>query len=327
MMDRQVAHMVRLVDDLLEISRITRGKIDLRKTRVDLAAVIQAAVETSRPLVEASSHALSVALPEAPLFVEGDTVRLTQVFANLLNNAAKYTDDGGHIDVSAGADGTHAVIEVRDSGVGIDAQALPRVFDMFMQVDAERGRAQGGLGIGLTLARNIAQMHGGSVSAHSEGLGRGSRFVVRLPRLEAQDVAAAEPAAVGALDPLTRVMVVDDNRDAADTLGTLLGVLGAEVRVTHCGAEALDVFADYRPEVVLLDLGMPDMDGYEVARRIRERPDSSEVTIIALSGWGQESDRRSSQAAGFDHHLVKPADLGALQALINSRARPSRSPR
>ena len=318
-MERQVGYMVRLVDDLLEVSRITRGKIELRKERVELSAIIQAAVETTRPLVESARHEMTITLPQEPLYLEADSVRLAQVFANLLNNAAKYTDEGGRIWITAAREDDSAVVMVRDSGIGIPPASLSKVFDMFMQGDATKTRGGGGLGIGLTLARTLAGMHGGSVSARSEGPGKGSEFVVRLPL--AKDAQPSLPELAGAPQAVpgpTRVLVVDDSRDGADSLRLLLELLGAEVRVEYDGPAALDAFGAYQPEVVLLDIGMPGMDGFEVARRLRQRPESQDVTLIALTGWGQEKDRRNSEAAGFDHHLVKPVDIDALQGLLTA---------
>jgi two-component system, sensor histidine kinase len=317
-MERQIGYMVRLVDDLLEISRITRGKIDLRKELVELASVIQAAIETTRPLIESGGHELSIDLPQEPLFLEADPVRLAQIFANLLNNAAKYTDEGGHIWITVTCEQGGAVVTVRDNGVGIPAASLPRVFDMFMQGAAKRG--EGGLGIGLTLARTLAEMHGGSVEARSEGPGQGSEFFVRLPLSTGRGAALPDltrPDAVVVQGP-TRILVADDSRDAADSLRALLELLGAQVRVAYDGPAALKAFSTYQPEVVLLDIGMPGMDGFEVARRIRQRPESRDVTLIALTGWGQERDRCNSAAAGFDHHLVKPVDIDALQELLKA---------
>jgi signal transduction histidine kinase len=318
MMERQVNHLVRMVDDLLEVSRISRGKIELKKERVELAAVIRAATETSRPLVESRSHELVIDLPRQPLVVEADTVRLTQILANLLNNAAKYTPEGGRITLRAQQVGREAVIRVQDTGVGMPADLLPQVFDVFVQGNHDTTLSQGGLGVGLTLVRRLVELHGGNVEAHSEGPGKGSEFVVRLPQETSSR--AAVPSAAQAASPMirapTRILVVDDNRDAADSLGTLLAILGADVRVEHDGPAALDVFSAYHPEVVFLDVGMPGMDGYEVARRIRQRPEAQDVRLIALTGWGQEQDRRNSVAAGFDHHLIKPADIAALHALL-----------
>ncbi len=320
MMERQVGQMVRLVDDLLEVSRITRGKIELRKSRVALAAVLEAAVETSRPLIESSHHELAVRLPAQPLYLDADATRLAQVFANLLNNAAKYTDPGGRISLDAAGEGEQVLVTVRDSGMGIVASALPRVFDMFVQIHQATDRAQGGLGIGLTLVRRLVEMHGGTVDAHSEGIGKGSEFSVRLPLAASAGSEAVQPASKG-VSPVKappRVLVVDDNRDAAESLGLLLQMLGADVSVVNDGGAALQALAVRPPLAVFLDLGMPGMDGYEVARRIRQRPDGGDLTLIALTGWGQERDRRRTQEAGFDHHLIKPADLSALQALLES---------
>jgi PAS domain S-box-containing protein len=317
MMERQVNHMVRLVDDLLEVSHITRGTIELRKERVDMAAIVRSSVETSRPLIEAVGHQLSLAFPPEPLMVEGDPIRLAQVFANLLNNAAKYTDPGGRIRLRASREGDYAVIAVTDTGAGIAREMLPRIFEMFTQIDRHADRAQGGLGIGLTLVKSLVEMHGGQVWAHSEGPGRGSEFVVRLPVASARPVerprARDVPAPV--LGP-RRVLVVDDNHDAAESMGILLKLLGADVHVAYSGHDALEALATYRPAVVLLDIGMPGMDGHEVARRIRQQPEFRDVTLIALTGWGQDEDRRRSHTAGFDYHLVKPADVNALQNLL-----------
>jgi CheY-like chemotaxis protein/two-component sensor histidine kinase len=314
---------VRLVDDLVEVARITRGKIELRKSRIVLADVLTQAVETAQPLVDAAGHELTVALPEAPVFLEGDPVRLTQVFSNLLNNAAKYTPSGGSIRMTAHVADAHAVVSVKDTGQGIPADMLARVFDLFMQVDRGTARAKSGLGIGLTLVKTLVEMHGGTVEARSEGAGAGSEFLVRLPLAGATDAGAARPAAPAASRSFSalRVLVVDDNRDAADSLGVLLGLLGAEVEVVHGGADALRALETSRPSLVLLDIGMPGMDGYEVARRIRAMPALAGVTIAALTGWGQPEDRRRTREAGFDVHLVKPPDLAALEALVASLSR------
>jgi signal transduction histidine kinase/DNA-binding response OmpR family regulator len=320
MMERQVDHMVRLVDDLMEVSRITRGKITLRTERVDLVAVIKSAIETSQPLIDGADQLLLSAFPEEPLIVEGDPVRLAQVFANLLNNAAKYEAGPGQIHVTARREGSGAVVSIRDTGIGISAEMLPRVFDMFTQIDGSDRRTQGGLGIGLTLARSIIQMHGGSIMAKSAGLGLGSEFIVRLPVADGARASVAPLAATPWARVPLRVMVVDDNRDAADSLGMLLEFLGAEVRVVHDGAAALEAWAAFHPSLVLMDLGMPGLDGYEVARRIRERSTNGDVTLIALTGWGQEQDRRRSRDAGFDDHLIKPAEIDTLQALLVSVA-------
>jgi signal transduction histidine kinase len=319
MMERQVGHMVRLVDDLLEVSRITRGKIELKKDRIELSLVIASAVETSRPLVEAGNHNLAVALPGDSLLVEGDATRLAQVFANLLNNAAKYTDPGGEISLSAVREGETVKVSVRDNGIGIAPEALPRIFEMFMQAGAPGRSTQPGLGIGLTLAKSLVELHGGTIAAASKGPGKGSEFTVRLPLAAAQALPVPEGVAIAlAGQRRRRVLIVDDNRDAADSLGALLQVLGAEVRVVHSGPNALETLERFKPEVVFLDIGMPEMDGYEVARRIRGRDEWRALRLVALTGWGQERDRRLSKAAGFDHHLIKPADVETLQAVLNA---------
>jgi PAS domain S-box-containing protein len=320
MMERQVDHIVRLVDDLLEVARITEGKIELRRTPVDLADVIARAVETSRTLIDAAGHELVLQLPAAPLPIYGDTVRLAQVFGNLLNNAAKYTDAGGRIDVAARLHGDRVVASVRDNGVGIRPEMLPHVFELFTQVDDAGRHAQGGLGIGLTLVRSLVEMHGGSIEARSEGPGTGCEFVVALPCLAAgaaADVPAREPAPPApAKRPPQRVLVVDDNPDAADAVGLVLQYLGVESKVVNDGSAALAVFDTFRPDLVLLDLGMPGLDGYDVARWMRERPGHGPVRIVALTGWGDASERARTLKAGFDGHLVKPVDIDALQALL-----------
>lgn len=319
MMERQVNHMVRLVDDLLEISRITRGKIELRKEPVDLAAIVRSAIEASRPLIESARHQLAISVPAEPVMLQADPVRLAQVLANLLNNAAKYTDPGGQIWLTVKRAGNEVAVSVRDTGVGIPADMLPQVFDLFTQVDRAADRAQGGLGIGLTLVRSLVEMHGGSVSARSDGPGQGSEFIVHLPLDQsAETLKPSGPVASASFLPPRRVMVVDDNRDSAESLGMLLRLLGAEVHVHLSGAEALAEMSRFQPSVVLLDIGMPEMDGYEVARRIRANPDLRDVTLIALTGWGQDEDRRRTHSAGFDHHLVKPADMKELESMLAS---------
>jgi len=317
MMDRQVDHLVRLVDDLLEVSRISRGTFELRLERVELATVVRNAVDTSNPLIHAAGHQLTVSMPREPLWLDGDPVRLAQILANLLNNAATYTEHGGRISVQAWREDGHARVAVRDNGTGIAADALPRMFQMFHRGSASSRRNPSGLGIGLSLARGLAEMHGGTISVKSEGPGRGSEFTVRLPLAASEPAPAADRPADSMLPP-RRVLVVDDNRDAGDSLGMLLEVLGAEVRVARDGAEALEAYSAYDPAVVLLDIGMPGMDGYEVARRIRARSPGPRPTIVALTGWGQEDDRRVSREAGFDHHMVKPAEIGALKELLRS---------
>jgi signal transduction histidine kinase/CheY-like chemotaxis protein len=317
MMERQVNLMVRLVDDLMEVSRITRGKIEIRREPVDVAMLIHSAVETSRPVIDAAQTHLEVSVPAETITVFGDPMRLSQVFSNLLNNAAKYTNQRGEIWVTASVQGKYVEVSIRDTGIGIPSDMLPYIFDMFMQVDRSAGRAQGGLGIGLTLVRTLVELHGGAIEVRSEGTGRGSEFIVRLPIAQRE----ATPAPVAANPrvtevPARRILVVDDNVDAAASLGMLLEVLGAEVRTEHDGPAALATIDSYRPDVVLLDIGMPGMDGFQVAERIRSQPDSKHVLLIALTGWGQEEDRRRTREAGFDHHLVKPADVKTLRNLL-----------
>jgi PAS domain S-box-containing protein len=321
LMERQVNHMVRLVDDLFEVSRITRGKIELRRERVEIAAVLRAAVETSRGFIEASHHQLRLDLPPEPLTVEADPFRLTQVFANLLNNAAKYTPDGGRVDLALEREGDHLAVFIRDTGAGIPAEMLSRVFDPFIQGGRANGTTPGGLGIGLTLVKMLVEMHGGAVEAHSAGTDQGSEFVVRLPLVLEVEAAAEAPVGSSATSfPSLRILVVDDNQDSAASLGMLLRLLGAEAHVVYSGPDALRVMETYQPDVVLLDIGMPGMDGHEVARRLRRTPQGRSVKLIALTGWGQEQDRLRSRLAGFDHHLIKPADVRALEALLDSFA-------
>ncbi len=319
MMERQVNHMVRLVDDLLEISRITRGQIELRKERISLTTVIQSAVEVSKPLIEDARHHLEISFPREPLIFEADPVRLEQIVSNLLNNAAKYTNPGGRIWLAAYRESDSVVISVRDSGIGILPDMLPRIFEMFTQIEHSAGRTQGGLGIGLTLVRSLIEMHGGSIEAQSQGPGNGSEFIVRLPLNDnLQTEMTGDNTQHSGQLPSKRVLVVDDNRDAADSLGKLLNLAGAEARAVYNGFAALEVLPTYQPAVLLVDIGMPDMDGYELARRVRQLPDCEDLTLIALTGWGQAEDRQRSQAAGFDFHLTKPADFNALQTLLDS---------
>jgi signal transduction histidine kinase/CheY-like chemotaxis protein len=325
-MQRQTGHLIRLVDDLLEVSRITRGIIDVQREPLDLAFVVRSAIETSRPAIEGAQHELTVDLPTEPITVAGDAVRLTQVFANLLTNAAKYTNNGGHIRLAVTRKDDRVRVSIRDDGIGIPESQLTSVFDMFAQVDRADRRVQGGLGIGLTLARSLAELHGGSVEARSAGLGEGSEFVVELPILAFQRPKAEGAEAVMSFPP-RRVLVVDDNRDAADTLGDLLRTLGATVSVVHSGVEALASLEAFKPDAALLDIGMPEMDGYEVSRRIRASSAQGDILLIALTGWGQEKDQRLARAAGFDHHLVKPPDLRKLREILSVGWRqPARGP-
>jgi signal transduction histidine kinase/ActR/RegA family two-component response regulator len=318
--DRQAELMARLLDDLLDVSRISLKKVELRTEPVELASVCEAALETSRPLIEAGGHELSVSLPAEPILLEADPLRLAQVLSNLLNNAAKYTHDGGRIWLGAERQGAEVVVLVRDSGIGIDAEALPSVFEIFSQAKPTLARGHSGLGIGLSLVKGLVELHGGSVEARSDGPGRGSEFLVRLPvaartagREPARPREDEEPPATG-----SRILIVDDNRDGADSLAMLLEIMGNRVRTAYDGEQALEATEAMRPEVVLLDLGMPKLSGYDVCRRIREQPWGRDVVLIALTGWGQEADRRRTEAAGFDRHMVKPVHPADLMRLLAS---------
>jgi signal transduction histidine kinase/ActR/RegA family two-component response regulator len=318
MMDRQLGHMVRLIDDLLDVSRISRNKMELRRSRVRLSDVLGSAVETARPVIDAAGHHLELALPADPVVLDADLTRLAQVFSNLLTNSAKYTPPGGRIRMSAESrDGT-VTIEIRDTGIGIPAAALPTLFDLFSQVDRSIERTTGGLGIGLALVKGLVEMHGGVVTAESEGPGRGSTFSVQLPVADQPaEAAAGTPADAGRWKrPGRRVLVVDDNRDSAVSMATLLELLGDEVRTAHDGLAAVETAEAFRPDVVLMDLGMPRLNGYEATRRIRQRPWGKEIAVIALTGWGQEADRIRSREAGCDGHLVKPVSLADLEKLL-----------
>jgi signal transduction histidine kinase len=321
MMERQVHHMTRMVDDLLDVSRITRGKIELRKEIVDLASVMERTVEAIRPLLEDRQQTLTVDLPPEPVRLAADPTRLEQVLANLLNNAAKYTDQGGHIGLSARREASELVLRVRDTGEGIAPDMLTCIFEPFVQADRVLHQSQGGLGIGLTLVRRLVEMHGGTVAAHSDGPGKGSEFVVRLPALLPKQPIGAEGSAgergesVGAARQ-RRILVVDDNVDAAESLAILLRLLGHDVRVAHDGPAGLAAVEAAPPDLVFLDIGMPVMNGYEVAQRLRQRPGPDHVVLVAVTGWGQEEDRRRSREAGFDHHLVKPVEPEALRQVL-----------
>ena len=315
MIDRQARHMVRLIDDLLDASRITTGKVELRRERVELAAVVEQALETSRPHL--GGHEFTVTLPPQPVWLHADPVRLAQVLGNLLHNACKYTPPGGQIRLTAELAGEHALVTVRDSGIGIAAEHLPQLFEMFSQATPALERAQGGLGIGLALARALVEMHGGSIAAHSDGAACGSEFVVTLP--VAGQAAATPPAKrrAAASSAARRVLVVDDNQDAAESLAMLLRAYGHSVQVTHDARAALEIAAGFAPDVVLLDLGMPGMNGYEACRALRAQPGGKTMHIVALTGWGQAEDQRRSRDAGFDHHLVKPVEAETLLNLLN----------
>lgn len=317
MMDRQLGHMVRLVDDLLDIARIGQNKMELRRSRVDLADVLSSAVETVRPMMDESRHELSVSLPPEPLILDADLTRLAQVFSNLLTNSAKYTERGGRVWLDAKRQGGDVVVSVRDNGIGIPAAAIPRLFDMFSQVDRSIERSTGGLGIGLALVKGLVEMHGGTVTVESHGLGFGSVFSVRLPLA----VGVAVPTSLPSSEPRAggtglRVLVVDDNADSANTMARVLGLLKNVVRTANDGVEAVQAADEFRPDVILMDLGMPRLNGYEATRRIRELPWGRSVAIVALTGWGQETDKAKSRDAGFDDHLVKPVNFTELEHLL-----------
>ncbi|MBI3650513.1 MAG: PAS domain S-box protein [Acidobacteria bacterium] len=320
MMERQLQQMVRLIDDLLDLSRISQGKIELRKERVNLAEVAQIAIEISRPLFQRYGHQLTLELPDQAIPVEADVTRLAQVFANLLNNAAKYTEKDGQIYFRARQQGDEIVISIKDNGIGIPVFMLTKVFEMFTQAHPLPERTKDGLGIGLSIARRLVEMHGGNITAHSAGYGTGSEFVIRLPALgsaKPSSLVPEEQAQAPTAAARRRILVADDNVDSADSMAILLGIMGNEVRTANDGLAAVKETMGFRPDVILLDIGMPEMNGYDACRRIRELPEGKEVVIIALTGWGQDEDRRQSQEAGFTHHLVKPVDLGALEKLLD----------
>jgi signal transduction histidine kinase/ActR/RegA family two-component response regulator len=325
MIKRQVQQLSRLADDLLDVSRLAQNKIELRKERVDLRAVVAQAVQTSTPHLSARRHAFESVLPPEPVWLTADPARLAQVVVNLLNNAAKYTEPGGRVVLEVGRDMDSGVVRVRDNGLGIPPEMLPHVFELFTQGEWSIDRAQGGIGIGLALVRRLVELHGGSITAHSDGPGGGSEFVVRIPALPAGGAGAqpgpregdASPRAPAV--PACRILVVDDNVDAADSLGMLLTIEGHEIELGYDGVTALSKAESFRPDVLLLDIGLPRMDGHEVARRLREQPWGKGVLLVALTGYGQEDDRRRSQEAGFNAHLIKPIDLDALRALLVHR--------
>ncbi|HEX5106272.1 MAG TPA: ATP-binding protein, partial [Pirellulaceae bacterium] len=320
-MDRQVSHMERLIDDLMDISRITRNRLELRCHRVELATIIGNAVEVSRPLTESFGHTLAVNLPEEPIYLHADPVRLSQVLGNLLSNACKYTPAGGRICLTVERRGQDARIAVSDNGMGISADMLPRIFEMFTQANRASDRAPAGLGIGLTLVKQLVEMHGGSVEAQSAGEGQGSTFVVTLPLLAGhlEVEPPREPAPAAGMDGAAtrRVLVVDDNQDGANSLAVLLRLSGHEVQVAHDGLQAVETAGDYRPEIIFLDIGLPKLNGYDVCRQIRGKPWGKEIVIVALTGWGQDGDRRKSQEAGFDQHLIKPVHPDALMRVLD----------
>jgi len=318
MMERQLGHMVHLIDDLLDLSRVSRGKIELRKERVELAKVVRQSVETSRPLIDASGHDLTITMPPGAIYVDADVTRLAQVFSNLLNNAAKYTERGGRIRFSVKRQGGQVVMSVKDNGMGIPAHMLPKVFEMFTQVDRHLERSQGGLGIGLSIVQRLVEMHGGSVGVQSDGPGMGSEFTVQLPVVlsVAQPNGGDEEAAYALRG--RKVLVVDDNVDAAKSLAVMLKLMGNEAKTAHDGLEAIEVAATCRPDLILLDIGMPRLNGHETAKRIRQQPWGKDVVLVALTGWGQDEDRHKSNDAGFDAHLVKPIEPATLEKLLSN---------
>lgn len=317
--DRQIGQMAHLLEDLLDVSRFTRGKITLRLEVLELASVIAQAVEVARPMIESARHRLTLALPAEGIWLEGDATRLSQIFSNLLTNAAKYSEPGGQIQLSAQAADGRVTVEVADTGIGLAAEHLPLVFEMFSQVERAQSRSQGGLGLGLSLVKGLVEMHGGKISAHSPGLGQGSRFVVELPTATAPTKVAGigpEVPPPAAPVPASRVLVVDDNRDVVTTLALVFELEGHEVRRAYEGEGALAVAREFRPDFVLLDLGLPGCSGYEVCRRLRREPWGQEPFVVALTGWGQEDDKRRTSEAGFDLHLVKPVRPEVLLELV-----------
>jgi CheY-like chemotaxis protein len=317
---RQIQHMARLLEDLFDVSRITRGNVDLRKRTIDFNSIVAHAVEMALPLVESLHHELTVTLPPEPLRIDGDPTRLEQIVSNLLNNAAKYTERGGRITVMLARENNQAVLRVQDSGIGMSAEMQRQVFDLFVQADHSLDRARGGLGIGLTLVRSLVELHDGSISVHSDGPGQGSEFVVRIPALAEHtplttNATRPPPAASGRL----RILIVDDNRDSARTLARVLELGGDEVLCTYDGPSTINLVATHEPDVVLLDIGLPGMDGYQVAEQLRARWSADQLTLIAVTGYGGEQDHYRVRRAGFDHHLVKPVNLELLDNALEDR--------
>ena len=318
MMERQVNQMVRLVDDLLDVSRITTGKLTVRRSVIDVHAAVRDAIETARPFVESRRHALEVRMEPEALPVSGDRTRLAQVFSNLLNNSAKYTEPGGRITLTAVREPRHAVVSVKDNGIGLTRESIASIFDMFVQVDRSLERSQAGLGVGLTLARRLVELHDGSIDVRSEGVGKGSEFIVRLPlAAKAEDAAALPPSQRGG-ERTRRILLADDNIDFANSLAALLSARGHEVHVVHDGAAALQEAERFAPDIAFVDIGMPKVQGYEVARRLRALPSTSACVLVAVTGWGQDNDRRRAREAGFDRHLVKPVDPHEIEAILES---------
>ncbi|WP_171088977.1 ATP-binding response regulator [Usitatibacter rugosus] len=320
-MERQLRQMVRLVDDLLDVSRITTGKLGVRMQRVEVASIVRNAVETVAPLIEAQGHHLHLDLSGEPAYVEGDATRLAQVFANLLNNAAKYTPSGGNIRLGCGIEGNEVVVTVKDDGIGIDPAVLPYVFEMFAQADRSLDRPNAGLGVGLTLARRLVELHGGALLAKSAGLGHGSEFSVRLPMAAsapAQPRAPSAPEKAGHASEARRVLLVDDNIDFSTSLAALLRALGHEVRVAESGAEGLRAAEEFKPQYVFLDIGMPGMNGYDLAHGLRRLPGGRAMVLTAVTGWGQDKDRQRAREAGIDHHLTKPVEVDSIRAILEA---------
>jgi PAS domain S-box-containing protein len=316
---RQVHHMSLLLDDLLDISRITRGTLELRLEDTELADILEAAVETARPVIDAKGHKFKIEAPEESVQFMADPLRLAQILSNLLTNAAKYTDPGGEIQLRVACDTQSIVFAVKDSGIGIPVEALKNIFEMFSQVKSTRDRSEGGLGIGLSLTRGLVDLHGGRIEARSAGAGFGSEFIVRLPRRDSRTMPGVGPAAVDQEQVASRrVLIADDNRDAAETLAMLLQIEGHEVHVVHDGRAAVSAFTEFHPEVALLDIGMPELSGYEVARRVRENVEGQTVTLIALTGWGQERDKEQALAAGFNHHFTKPVEPARISKILRT---------
>jgi signal transduction histidine kinase len=319
MMQRQVGQMVRLVDDLIDVSRITTGKLVVRKVVFDLRSALRDAVETARPFIDSRKHALDVRLPRETLPVDGDTTRLAQVFSNLLNNAAKYTDPGGRIELTAYREAKEIVVTVKDNGIGLAPESQPRIFDMFMQVDRSLERSQAGLGVGLTLSRTLVELHQGVIEVASDGKGKGSTFTVRLPASYTRLEEAAGPRGVGDNEgPGRRVLLADDNVDFVNSLGQLLTARGHEVRIAYDGAEAIQVAREFNPDIAFLDIGMPKVHGYDVARQLRKEAATADCLLVAVTGWGQEGDRAQAREAGFDRHLVKPVDPVEIEAILEA---------
>lgn len=323
LIERQASHLVRIVDDLLDVARITRGKIELQQRPVELKDVVRDALDATMPLFEAKSQRIDVSLPEEPLIVDGDPVRLSQVFSNLLNNGSKYTQAGGHVALSARRDGDAAIVTVRDNGVGFASSELTRAFELFAQGEKPSGNGHSGIGVGLALARGLVDLHGGAIEALSDGKGKGSELRVRLPLSDARSsVADPAPARSEPRPPLERVLIVDDQRDVAESLALLVQSLGAEAKTAANGPAALAAIAKFKPELAIVDIGLSGMSGYDIAREIRKLPEKGGMVLVALSGWGQEEVRKRALEAGFDHFYVKPIDIEALTGLIGTPPSP-----